>query len=257
MSLLEAKNVTKRFGGLVAVDNVSCHVNQGEIFGLIGPNGSGKSVFFNLITGMYGDDGGEIIFDGKKINGLPAHTICKMGISRTFQGSRIFRRMSVLENIMSGSYCRTKSNFIDAILRTPRSRQESKNTREKAISILKFVGIENMRGRIAGDLTYVMRSLLGIGIALASDPKLLLLDEPLAGMNPSEIANAMELIRKIRDRGITVFLIEHHVKAVMGCCSRVHVISSGSTIAEGTPEEVSANKKVIEAYLGRGYGVKS
>ena len=251
MRLLEVKNLTKRFGGLVAVNDVSFHIDQGELFGLIGPNGSGKTVLFNTISGIYKDDGGEITFNGERINNLHPHVITRKGMGRTFQGSKVFPEFSVLENVMLGRHCRTKSNIWGAISRSPGTRREVRETEEKAMRILELVGMVETKDTPVKDLTYVMRSLVGVAIALATDPIILLLDEPIAGMNPTETVNAMELIKKIQDSGVNVFLVEHHMKAIMGVCERIMVLDMGNKIAEGAPQEISRNKEVIGAYLGR------
>ena len=258
MELLEVKNLTKRFGGLIAVNNVSCSVKEGELFGLIGPNGSGKTVLFNTISGIYRNDGGEVILDNKRISGLAPHEITAKGIGRTFQGGRIFPQRTVLENVIIGRHCRTRSHAADSVFMTPRSRHEVREGEEKTLQILETIGwgLIDQRNTVAKDLTFVMQSLLGIAIALATDPKILLLDEPIAGMNPSEVANAMKLFQRLQDLGITIFLVEHQMKAIMGICERIMVLNEGYKLMEGTPKEVSRNREVIQAYLGRGYDVE-
>jgi len=271
MELLEVKNLTKRFGGLIAVNNVSFSIKGGELFGLIGPNGSGKSVLFNTISGIYRNDGGEVIFNGERITNLPPYVITEKGIGRTFQGSRVFPDLTVLRNVIIGRHCRTKGNPGGAIFMTPGTRQEAKETEEKAIQTLELIGLGlvEQRNTLAKDLTYVMQSLVGIATAVVTEPKILLLDEPIAGMNPTEVGNAMELfqklrdmgitiflVEKLRDMGITIFLVEHHMRAIMGICKRIMVLEEGALITEGTPQEVSENQEVIQAYLGKGYGVK-
>lgn len=256
MVLLEVKNLTKRFGGLIAVNNVSCSVEEGELFGLIGPNGSGKTVLFNTISGIYRNDGGEVIFNGETISGLSPHEITARGIGRTFQGSRVFPRLTVLENVIIGRHCRTKSNVADPVFMTPRSRHEVRESKEKALQLLEMIGwgLVESRNTVAKDLTYVRQSLLGIAIALATNPKILLLDEPIAGMNPSETIHTMELFERLQEElGITILIIEHHMKAIMGICRRIMVLNEGRKLTEGTPQEVSRNQEVIQAYLGKGY----
>lgn len=256
MKLIEIKNLTKRFGGLVAVNNVDFHIEEGEIFGLIGPNGSGKSVMFNTITGVYKSDGGTVFFKGEEITDLPSYVINKKGIGRTFQGSKVFLGLTPLQNVMVGRHSRTRSHLVSAIIRPPFTRREERATEEMAMHIIEMVGmgLVEKKDTPIKDLTYVMRSLTGIAIALATDPKIIFLDEPIAGMNPTEIVHSMELIKRIRDTGITIFLVEHNMKAIMGMCERIMVLNMGSKIAEGSPQEISRNEEVVQAYLGRKYG---
>jgi len=217
MKLLEVSNLTKRFGNLVAVNDVSFHIDKGELFGLIGPNGSGKSVLFHTISGVYRNDGGEVTFGGETITDLPPHVITDKGVGRTFQGSKVFPDLTVLENVMVGRHCRTRSNMGGAIFRTSGTLNEESQTKKRAMLILEQVGLGLVEAKdiLVKDLTFVMRSLVGIAIALASEPIILLLDEPLAGMNPTEITNAMNLVKKVRDAGVTIFLIEHNMKAII------------------------------------------
>jgi len=259
MRLIEANKLTKRFSGLVAVNNVDFYIDEGELFGLIGPNGSGKTVMFNTITGVYKSDGGKVTFSGEDITDFPPHVVNEKGIGRTFQGSKVFLSLTPLQNVMVGRHCRTKSHLGSAIGRTPFARREDKETEEKAMHALELVGmgLVERKDTPVADLTYVMRSLTGIAIALATDPKIIFLDEPIAGMNPTEISQAMELIKRIRDTGITVFLVEHNMKAIMGICERIMVLNMGNKIAEGTPQEISQNEEVVQAYLGREYGAKN
>ncbi len=259
MKLIEVNDLTKHFGGLYAVNKVSFHIDEGEIFGLIGPNGSGKSVMFNTITGVYKSDGGSVVYNGEDITDLPPHAVNEKGIGRTFQGSKVFTGLTPLQNVMVGRHCRTKSHLGSAVFKTPFARQEDRETEEKAIQVIELVGmglVERMNTPVK-DLTYVMRSMTGVAIALATEPRILFLDEPIAGMNPTEIVQSMELIQRIRATGITVFLVEHNMQAVMGICERIMVINMGLKIAEGTPQEISQNKEVIQAYLGRAYGAEN
>jgi branched-chain amino acid transport system ATP-binding protein len=256
MKLIEVKNLTKRFGGLFAVNNVDFYIEEGEIFGLIGPNGSGKSVMFNTITGVYKSDGGKVVFKGEDITDLPSHVINEKGIGRTFQGSKVFLGLTPLQNVMVGRHCRTRSHLVRAIVRSPFTQREERDTEEMAMHYIEMVGmgLVEKKDTPIRDLTYVMRSLTGIAIALATDPKIIFLDEPIAGMNPTEIVHSMELIQRIRDTGITVFLVEHNMKAIMGICERIMVLNMGSKIAEGAPQDISRNEEVVQAYLGRKYG---
>ena len=259
MALLEIRNLTKRFHNLIAVNNVSFHVDKNELFGLIGPNGSGKTVLINTISGVYQNDGGEIIFNGENISNLPPYIITQKGITRTFQGSKAFLGLTVFENVRIGKHCRTRSNAGGAIIRTSGTLKEEKRTEEEAMRILEQIGLglPEAKDTPVRDLTFVMRSLLGIAIALAAEPTILLLDEPLAGMNSTEITNSMNLIRKMRNTGITIFLIEHNMKAIMGICERIMVLNHGDMLVVGTPQEISQNEEVIQAYLGRGYLAKN
>jgi branched-chain amino acid transport system ATP-binding protein len=238
MPILEGRGVTKHFGGLAAVSHVDFHVDQGEIAGLIGPNGAGKTTLFNLISGAIPFKPGEIRFKGQKINGLKPHKICRMGISRTFQETKVFADMPAFQNVLMGAFFGTPTRVSGA------------DAAREATQALEFVGLSAMSATPVKDLTLVNQKRVEVARALATKPELLLLDELMAGLTPTEVSEAMELVTKIRDTGITVLMVEHVMKAIMGICGRVMVLHHGEKIAEGTCNEISCNKTVIEIYLG-------
>jgi branched-chain amino acid transport system ATP-binding protein len=252
-ALLQTQKVTKRFGGLVAVSSVDFAIDTGSITSLIGPNGAGKTTLFNVITGIYRPEEGHVLFDGAhSLIGLRSDQIAALGVSRTFQNIRLFSEMSVQENVLVGMHARLKQSVADAMFQTGRFKQEEKAARAKARDLLRFAGLAGQGDAIARNLPYGAQRRVEIARALASDPKLILLDEPTAGMNPHETAEAMALFRRLRDElGTTVLLIEHDMRVVMGISEHVTVLDYGQKIAEGTPAEVRGNARVVEAYLGR------
>ena len=251
MSILTLKDATIRFGGLVAVNSVSFELNKGDLFGLIGPNGAGKTTCFNIITGVYEPTSGEILFNGKRITGTPSNKIAQLGICRTFQNIRLFHSMSAIENVVVGGFLRHKTVLGSALLYLPSAIKETEELTRRALELLRLVDLADVANVRSRDLPYGKQRRLEIARALATQPQLLLLDEPAAGMNPNEKKELLDMVKKIRDTlGVTVLLIEHDMKFVMNLCERIFVLDHGEEIAQGPPSEIRNDPKVIAAYLG-------
>ena len=250
MQELTVKNLQMKFGGVTAIAGLDLTVEKGEIRGLIGPNGAGKTTFFNACSGRYPISAGEIHYRGEKISGLKPHQIAKKGLVRTFQHVTLFRSFSLLKNVMAGNYLHAQHSYLGSLFRSGATRAAEARSEARAREILEFVGLGALMGQEAATLAHGHQKMLGIAVALAAEPKMLLLDEPCAGMNSDESREMIHLVRRIRETGITIMLIEHDMKVVMGLCDRITVLNFGTEIADGTPEEVRASAQVREAYLG-------
>jgi branched-chain amino acid transport system ATP-binding protein len=255
MALLQTRELTKDFGGLRAVDHLDLDVFDSEILGLVGPNGAGKTTVFNMISGFFAPTSGNIIFERENITGLRADQIARKAIGRIFQASTLFMQSTVSENVLTGFHMHYKQPGWKAFLHTQATKDEEKDMRQRTREILEWMGLVALKDEFAQNLPHGYQRILGVCLALASNPKLLLLDEPVTGMNPTETTTMIEKIKQIRDRGVTIILVEHNMRAVMGVCDRIVVLNYGKKIAEGLPQEIKKNKQVIEAYLGREEGV--
>lgn len=250
-TILEVKQLSKYFGGLAAISELDLGVVDSEILGLIGPNGAGKTTLFNVISGFFSSTSGKVIFDGRDITGLKAHKVAHLGISRTFQASTLFMKISVLDNVFTGYHMSYKTSIWKRLLRRPSALNEEEMLRQRAMEMLEFMGLVSLKDELAANLPHGHQRILGVCMALATNPKLLLLDEPVTGMSLEETQTMIDLIRQIRDRGVTIVVVEHDMKAVMNLCDRIAVLNYGRKIAEGLPEEIRENKEVVEAYLGK------
>nr|WP_263327502.1 ABC transporter ATP-binding protein [Neobacillus sp. Marseille-Q6967] len=250
MIFLETRNLTKKFGGLVAVNNVDFTIEQGKINAIIGPNGAGKSTFFNLISGFHQPSSGQVLFKGQDITKLPSNKIAELGVARTFQTTNLFEQSTVLDNIIVGHRLRTNSNLIDAIFRTKRLKLEEAMCRDKAMEVIEFVDLQKVAYKLVGSLTQEEKKRTAFALALATNPEIVFLDEPAAGVNPDETEGLAELMQKMARKGITVCLIEHKMQMIMKLADKIMVLNYGEKIAEGKPEEIQNNETVIKAYLG-------
>ncbi len=250
MAFLELKSLTKDFGGLTAVNNLDLELLRGEITGLIGPNGAGKTTVFNLVTGFLQPTRGKVVYKGKDVTSLKPNELVERGITRTFQLTTLFGDMTVADNLYIAFHLQAKSSFWGSVISSPNTRRKENEIQEKIKSIMEFMGISELGGEMARNLPHGHQRMLGIGMAIATNPEMLLLDEPVSGMNQEEINNAIKLIRRIRDGGVTILLVEHSMRTVMELCDRIAVLNFGGKIAEGSPKEISLNEEVIRAYLG-------
>ncbi|WP_433957912.1 ABC transporter ATP-binding protein [Cytobacillus horneckiae] len=250
--ILQTSQLTKKFGGNVAVKDVSFSIQQGKVNAIIGPNGAGKSTFFNLITGIHPPTEGQIFYKGKEITKYPANKIAELGLARTFQTTNLFERATVFDNVVVGHRLRTKSNLFDAIFRTKRLKREEEICKEKALEVLNFTGLSNVSDQLVANISQEEKKRVAFALALATEPEIVFLDEPTAGVNPDETEELALLIKKMAEKGLTVCLIEHKMQMIMSLADQIMVLNYGEKIAEGTPEEIKNNEEVIKAYLGGG-----
>ncbi|MRG85966.1 ABC transporter ATP-binding protein [Salinibacillus xinjiangensis] len=248
--MLETRKLTKQFGGLVAVKDVDFSLEHGKINAIIGPNGAGKSTFFNVVSGLYRPTSGQVIYKGKDISKLPANKVAELGIARTFQTTHLFEMATVFDNVVVGHRLRTQSNLLDSIFRTKRLKQEEEKCKEKALEVLKFVGLSKSVDRMVTNISQEEKKRVAFALALATDPEIVFLDEPTAGINPDETAELSQLMEKMAQQGITICLIEHKMQMIMKLAEKIMVLNYGEKIAEGTPDEINHNEEVIKAYLG-------